>query len=96
MRRGDIQGHPERMRKVNYVADVFIFTKFNFHTCSWKENGDKLLLNSIQISQKGFVASLKDCTSNVGCVKIRLQELKNLELAVTSAPSMDPASPYFG
>ena len=27
-RKMNVHGHPERMRKVNYVAEVFIFTKF--------------------------------------------------------------------
>ena len=92
----DIQGHPERVAKVNKLWKSQFSTKLSFLNCSWKKSSDKLLPHFIQISQKCFEASLKGCASNVDWVKIRLQELKKPELAGASGPSMHPESPYFG
>ena len=75
---------------------ISIIIKKSFLSCSWKKNSDKLLSHSIHISQKCFEASLKGCASNVGWLKIRLQEPKKAELAGTSRPSQHPESPHFG
>ena len=91
-----VQGHSERMLKVNKLWKFQFLPKISFLSCSWKKNGNKLLPHSIHISQKCFKASLKGCASNVGWLKIRLQEPKKAELAGASGPSMHPESPYFG
>ena len=91
-----IQGHPERVAKVNKLWKSQFSKKISFLNCSWKKSSDKLLPHFIQISQKCFEASLKGCASNVDWVKIRLQEPKKPELAGASGPSMHPESPYFG
>ena len=71
-----IQGHPERMLKVNKLWKSQFLQKISFLSCSWKKNSDKLLPHFIQISQKCFEASLKGCASNAGWVKIKLWEPK--------------------
>ena len=40
-----LQGHPERMRKVNHVAEMFIFIKVLFSQLFLVEQGQKLVLS---------------------------------------------------
>ena len=90
-----LQGHPERVEKVNKLWKSQFSKKISVLSCSWKKNSDKLLPHIIQISQKCFEASLKGCASNVDWVKIRFKEPKKPELAGASGPSMHPESLYF-
>ena len=49
-----LQGHPERVAKVNKLWKSQFSNKFSFLNCSWKKSSDKLLPHFIQISQKCF------------------------------------------
>ena len=84
------------MLKVNKLWKSQLLQKVSFLSCSWKKNSDKLLSHSIHISQKCFEASLKGCASNVGWLKIRLQEPKQAELAGTPGPQSTRSAHILG
>ena len=81
------------MRKVNYTSGV----SFHKILISTSVPGRKIATNysptPSRSLKKCFEASLKGCASNVGWVKIRLQEPKKPELAGAYGPSMDPETP---